>query len=217
MSAAFIGSAEAAFIADIDQRELNRLVDEEIFNDSWLTQRTEGRLFTRLAAALARFNFSTADQLSKTARLEVIRAVVKRIRESGDPTRVVDLKATSSVDWTWHSKLVTVDLRDAVNATRERADEIEAAMRLIVEDPDVLGGVPTFRGTRMPIDLAASVTEQNRKDFHESFPHITDEQIEAAKVYSKAKPPRGRPAAGRDREPFMTKRIKFRRRSKSAR
>lgn len=217
MTASFIGSAEAAFIAELDQRELNRLIDENVFVDAWLVRRDEGRGFTRLAAALARFHFSTAEALSKAARLDVIHAVVSRIRDTGDPIPFVDLDTTTGIDWTWHSNLVTVDLRDAVAATKERAAKIETANRLIVEDPDIMGGVPTFRGTRVPITLAVGLSGKKLDDFREAFPHITNEQLAAANVYAKVNPPRGRPVVVKAREPVETRRIEFKRRSKPSR
>ncbi|MGV3624110.1 MAG: DUF433 domain-containing protein [Archangium sp.] len=209
MSAAFIGSAEAAFIAEIEQRDLNRLVDEEVFADSWLVRRDDGRLFTRLAAALARFHFTTAEALSRAARLDVIHAVVTRIRSAKDPAPVVDLRSTTGIDWTWHSSFVTIDLRDALTATKERSMEIEDAKRLIVEDPDIMAGVPTFRGTRMPIDLAIGLDGEGLTEFRAAFPHITDAQLRAASVFSKVNPPRGRPVVTKSREPISTRRIEL--------
>jgi hypothetical protein len=52
---------------------------------------------------------------------------------------------------------------------------IERAQRLITVDPEVLGGTPVFAGTRVPIDTI-----------------LTDEHLEAARVYSEVYPGRAR-------------------------
>jgi uncharacterized protein (DUF433 family) len=59
---------------------------------------------------------------------------------------------------------------------------------MIVRDPDILGGTPVFRGTRVPFDTLLDYIEggQTLDEFLDDFPTVTREvavaTLEAAKV-----------------------------------
>jgi len=57
-----------------------------------------------------------------------------------------------------------------------------AAMGVIVKDPDILGGTPVFRGTRVPIQNLFDYLEggETLEDFLESFPTVSREAAIAA-------------------------------------
>ncbi len=48
-------------------------------------------------------------------------------------------------------EFLTIDLAPLFRRTKERMDRLTAARDLIVIDPDVLGGAPVIRGTRIPV------------------------------------------------------------------
>ena len=56
---------------------------------------------------------------------------------------------------------------------------------LITADPEVMGGVPVFAGTRVPVAtvLASLNTGLDRERLRERYPGLTDEHIDAAQVY----------------------------------
>jgi len=55
-------------------------------------------------------------------------------------------------------------------------------MEIIVKDPDILGGTPVFRGTRVPIQTLFDYLEAGEKleDFLEGFPTVSREAAVAA-------------------------------------
>jgi len=55
-------------------------------------------------------------------------------------------------------------------------------MRIIVRNPEVLGGTPVFRGTRVPIQTLFDYLEggETLEDFLEGFPTVTREAALAA-------------------------------------
>jgi uncharacterized protein (DUF433 family) len=55
-------------------------------------------------------------------------------------------------------------------------------MRVIVKDPDILGGTPVFRGTRVPIQTLFDYLEggETLKEFLEGFPTVSREAAVAA-------------------------------------
>lgn len=53
---------------------------------------------------------------------------------------------------------------------------------IIVKDPEILGGTPVFRGTRVPFQALLDYLEggQTLAEFLEDFPTVTREQAVAA-------------------------------------
>jgi uncharacterized protein (DUF433 family) len=64
-----------------------------------------------------------------------------------------------------------------------------------VTDPDVLGGTPVIRSTRIPVyDVAASVAAGVPADrILAAYPSLDADKIELATIYAQANPARGRP------------------------
>jgi uncharacterized protein (DUF433 family) len=64
--------------------------------------------------------------------------------------------------------------------------------RLVVSDPDILGGNPIFRGTRIPVHPIAEPRAQGASQpMIASYPRLTSEMIRLAPVYAAAYPLRG--------------------------
>jgi len=59
-----------------------------------------------------------------------------------------------------------------------------------------MGGTPVFKGTRIPVDLVATMTAQGAT-VDERYPGLNREQVELAPLYVAAFPRRGRPARRR--------------------
>ncbi|MBI1948134.1 MAG: DUF433 domain-containing protein [Deltaproteobacteria bacterium] len=195
-STPFVGAAEAAFIADLDQKALHRVVDESVLPAELLGSGGESRQFVRFAAAMARFYFDTAEDLSKAKRLEVIRRVLEMLRSHDDADDILQLAGPlSTIDWAIHAGYVTVDVRNAIVHAAARAQRAANALGLIVEHPDILGGRPTFKGTRVPIDVAVGTASSGPafERMRASYPFLTPAHIDAANVYSVIRPRRGRP------------------------
>ncbi|NNG04426.1 MAG: DUF433 domain-containing protein [Inquilinus sp.] len=82
------------------------------------------------------------------------------------------------------------------------AGHFEAATRYratrdahIVSDPDILGGTPVIRGTRLTVYavLARLKGGETVDDFAADYPDIPREAFEAAALFAEAHPRRGRP------------------------
>jgi len=91
--------------------------------------------------------------------------------------------------WTLNAGKV---LRDVVPRMRlyERARE-----ELIERNPEILGGTPVIRGTRLNVYAIVGRIEHGETidELLREYPSITREQLEAAQLYAKANPLRGRP------------------------
>jgi uncharacterized protein (DUF433 family) len=73
--------------------------------------------------------------------------------------------------------------------------ELRRAGQLIVSDPEIMGGDPVFRGTRLAVHLIGGLLEQgaSEADLREGYPQLTTEMVRFAPIYAGACPLRGRP------------------------
>jgi uncharacterized protein (DUF433 family) len=71
--------------------------------------------------------------------------------------------------------------------------KVRRARRLVVTDPDILGGDPVFRGTRVPVRFIAELVAQGSQpgELIEGYPRLTAEMIRLAPVYATAYPLHG--------------------------
>lgn len=91
--------------------------------------------------------------------------------------------------------LVKIDLREPRRELATSLRELRRARRLVVTDPEIMGGDPVFRGTRVPVHMIAELVAQGstQAELIEGYPRITAEMIRLAPVYAAAYPLRGRP------------------------
>jgi uncharacterized protein (DUF433 family) len=85
---------------------------------------------------------------------------------------------------------------DEVDAARERAARyVRLRDEWVVSDPQIKGGDPVIKGTRLSVhSLAARLAEGEPDDvLEQDLPHIPAEARDAAVLYARANPRRGRP------------------------
>lgn len=199
----FVPSAEAAFIAALSDRDMNRVVDEHIVPAA-LVQAENGRRYARLAAAFARFYFGTESDYSANLRKRVLVELTQRVEQRADRDRVLSLQATrGKVDWLVRLPHGQVDISSFVEDATARAQQVDNADALIHASPDIMDGLPVFAGTRVPIaDVIASLDKGiHAKRVTASYPFLTDALISAARVYQQVHPRRGRPRRLADAQP----------------
>ena len=175
--------SEAAVVAGVSVRDVNRVIDEHIVPEA-LYSLKDGRWLRSHACTYVRFYFHAAKILTSDERTHVIRT----------------LSALKRHRWTFHHEFLTVKLDGFFEETQARHAALLRARELVVEDPEILGGTPVIRGTRVPVyDVAASVAAgDDVKRIRAAYPDLDDEHVELASLYAQANPPRGRP---RDRTP----------------
>jgi uncharacterized protein (DUF433 family) len=112
-------------------------------------------------------------------------------------------KAVLSVD----EGLVKVDLQQPRRDLAASLRELRRARSLVVTDPNILGGDPVFRGTRVPVHSIAAMLEQGstEADILKGYPRLTPQMVRLAPVFAQAYPIRGRPRSQpwRDRPPVQ--------------
>jgi uncharacterized protein (DUF433 family) len=184
---------EAAVVARVALRDVNRAIDERILPEAFLSL-DDGRRIAATACALISFYFDSAERLTSEERLFAIREAGSRLHR----LRARALASLVEEDWTVRDDFLTIDLAPFVRRTKERMDRLAAARELAVSDPDTLGGTPVIRGTRVPVyDVAASVAAGLPMDrILAAYPSLDAGKVELAAIYAEANPARGRPRSG---------------------
>ena len=92
-----------------------------------------------------------------------------------------------------HAGLIKIDLRQPRREIAASMRDLRRARRMVVSDPEILGGDPVFRGTRVPVHMVAQLGAQGSSlaDLIEGYPRLTAEMIRLAPIYANAYPLRG--------------------------
>jgi uncharacterized protein (DUF433 family) len=179
---------EAAVLTGLPLKAVNNAIDRKT------VAAVPGEEGGRLLDARALVSLSIERRLSdRLATPELRRRVFDALAEA--PRNVVSLEGG----------LIKIDLREPRRALAASLRDLRRARRLVVSDPEILGGDPVFRGTRVPVDLIAELVAQGSKpaELIESYPRLTAEMIRLAPVYAAAYPLRGprRKQPWRDQQP----------------
>lgn len=187
--------AEVAYVADVTDREVNRLVDENILPKPLIVP-TAGRRLAPLSAPFATFYFRTSDDLTKPARIRVISTITDRLARRSDFDQFLTLSDDVWVDFDWRVMEPTwsVVLSPFVEAAHQRAMRSLQASGRVEENPDVMGGLPCFAGTRVPVAnvLAARDAGMVFEELQVAYPFLTEELLEDGEIYLRTHPRPGR-------------------------
>jgi uncharacterized protein (DUF433 family) len=176
-------TTEAAVAAGVSLPQINRVIDERILPEDWYST-SPVRTFRTDACLFIAFYYETADWLTASARLQTIRnAAVHRSSWAQWESYVIN------------GNLLTVRFADLWKSVDDRLHKLAAAEEMVVEDPEILSGTPVIRGTRIPVHSVAALYDTGTPvdEILQSFPSLTEPQVELASVYAKAVPQRGRP------------------------
>jgi uncharacterized protein (DUF433 family) len=193
----FVPSAEAAFIAGLTQQQMNRMADEHLVPDSLLAKKDGSRRFARITAAWAKFFFDTDALLIASARKDILSELTARVASSKSSFHTMSLHSLAKdIDWTFVDPKIGfhLDLTVIVSEAISRAKAVDDADELIAKTDGIMGGKPCFKGTRLPIELVlASLEKGISEDRIADEYSLSNEQLQAARVYAQVHPQRGRP------------------------
>lgn len=193
--AEMLKASEAAVVARVSLRDVNRVIDEHILPDAFVSL-DNGRYVLAGACSFIAFYFESAKRLTSEERLFAIKTAGPRLTRS----RALAWAALLREDWTVRHEFLTIDLLPFVKGTSERLDDLAAARELVTASPDILCGTPVIKGTRIPVyDIAASMAAGHSIErILEGWPSLDREKIRLAGIYAEANPLRGRPRFSSD-------------------
>lgn len=181
----FLNRREAALLADVSLRSVDKAIEEKVVKPSRATRR--GTLLDRADVL--------AIALIARAELPLSRPTKRRINEwiHGFPPEEAfeetrELLLSDVLVLRFDAELG--QLADRLCRYLERRD------RHIESSPEIQGGEPVIAGTRLPV---RAVAERMRRgdsieNLAEDYPAIPREAFEAVRIYAEAHPRRGRPA-----------------------
>lgn len=88
-----------------------------------------------------------------------------------------------------------VDVEAARKKVDERLKVFAEAHRAIHRDPDIMGGEPVFKGTRIPVYAIAAMLEDgaSEDELLSGYPRLDRRKLSLARIWATAHPRRGRP------------------------
>jgi uncharacterized protein (DUF433 family) len=189
-AAKMLKASEAAVVARVSLRDVNRVIDEHILPEGFVSLENGRRVFDA-ACYLISFYFESAGRLTSEERLLTIKAAghrLERLREEGWPALLEE-------DWTIRDGFLAIDLLPFVKATGERLADLAAARENVSVSQDILGGTAVISGTRVPVyDVAASLKAgHTMEQVLQTWPSLDAEKVRLAAIYTEANPLRGRP------------------------
>ncbi len=167
--------AEAAVLSRLSLKAVNNAIDRKT-----VPARRSGR--GRLLDRPALLSLALERRLAGDTTLEFRRRLFAEIA-AGPTRRIVTVGA------------LKIDLIEPRREVMERVKQLRRAERFVTVDPEIMGGNPVFRGTRVPVHL---IDEKLRlgetvERLGEDYPRVTEEMIRLAPIYAAAHPLRGRP------------------------
>jgi uncharacterized protein (DUF433 family) len=176
-------TSEAAVVAGVSIPQIHRIIDEKILPED-LYSTEQMRTFVVDACVLISFYFETAESLTASARLRAIRNALVHC-SSWDAWK----------DCSFEEHFISVHFLDIWKGVDDRLHKLWKAREAVTQDPEILGGIPVFKGTRVPVyDIAALVDAGTSTErILKSYPSLKDWQVELAPIYARAVPPKGRP------------------------
>jgi uncharacterized protein (DUF433 family) len=169
--------AEAAVLTGLTLKAVNNAIDKKTI--AAVAGEEGGRLLDARALVSLALERRLADRVAPELRRQVFDAL------ASSPRNTVSLEGG----------LVTIDLREPRREVATSLRDLRRARRLVISDPDIMGGEPVFRGTRVPVHMIAGLAAQGSMpaELLASYPRLTAEMIRLAPVYAAAYPLRGRP------------------------
>jgi len=178
-------TTEAAVVAGVTLRNVNRSIDEKILPEIlYEVGPNGGRQINVDACVFLSFYFESANRLTKEERLRIIATASKQLP--------LGQESALEKEWLIRQEFLTVDLAPFLQGVRQRLARLQAARELVVEDPEILNGTPMIRETRIPVYEVAA--EEPIWLLLEDYPRLTADVIDLARLFAEANPLPGRPA-----------------------
>lgn len=176
---------EVAELADVSVRAVDKAIEEKVLAGIRTGARGRRRMLPLHAVPYAAIIARLPVTLSLAAKRDLARTLGKR-SSAQMTTEPLEIAPAVMVDV---SALVGPDLAErAARYSKAREDYIEI-------NPDIMGGTPVLRGTRMTVYsvLGRLGGGDSIDDLLDDNPHLTREAVETAARYARTHPLVGRP------------------------
>jgi uncharacterized protein (DUF433 family) len=178
---------EASFVTGLSVKAIDREIDAHVLKPRAEPDPDHRRLRS-IAGPDAVYLLLVRDlhnELSPRLRRQVCKAVWDAIEED---------RAYARLAW------LMLPVREAGREVLGKIETLERAKHDLVESrPEVMGGEPVVKGTRVPARMVAELVRQgaSKDELRDDF-DLTPEQVDAAVLFDRVTPKRGRPRTRRE-------------------
>ncbi|MFY0646685.1 DUF433 domain-containing protein [Sulfitobacter geojensis] len=191
-----LGVDEVAAIIGVSRKTTIRLVKngtlpKSAFHRSKGASTLDARSMMKPAACpMVYFDVTIGPLLSSQMRHRMIQQICKILRGNA-PNEAFEIGA------------LCIDLPLSISQAVSRMAALAIAESEVIFDPEIRGGLPVIRGTRIGVyEIADLCRAETDEDILEQFPSLTPTCLEHAKLYAKAHPlPRRKGRSDRPRPP----------------
>ncbi|MYA24593.1 MAG: DUF433 domain-containing protein [Gemmatimonadetes bacterium] len=187
---------EVACVAEVPVKYVYRIIRSDLL--SYAVKRSNGRIAILSKGLVGvKLAYDTAEILTTEGRRQLIRHLLDH--PEADTVR---------------EGAVSIDIQPMKSTVRQNLTALEKAKGMVEIDSEVLSGTPCFRGTRIPVYHIAWMVANGDEipAILEAYPRLNEEQVEAAILYAKAYPFRGRwkrRQAWQEQRPISSSKIAF--------
>lgn len=177
---ALFTTAEAAVLTRLPLKAVNNAIDKKTVT---ATIRERAGQPVRLLSRQALLSLALERRLTDRFVPELRRQVFDALATSSSKVLSLD------------DGFLKIDLREPRRELAASLRQLQRARHLVSVDAEILGGDPVFRGTRVPVQLIATLVAEGSTEVAliEAYPRLTGEMIRLAPIYAAAYPLRGRP------------------------
>jgi len=168
----FLTTHEAACVTGVPLKRVRRVLDAGLLEDC-VKDQTGARIIPGSCLVALMLADETSGILTAGGRRQLVRYALDH------PDQNVA-----------RAGAISVDVRPMKKEIKERAARLRRARRMVSADKSVMGGMPCFKGTRIPVHLIAGFLG-NVKDVGEvlwAYPTLTESQVTAAPIYAETYP-----------------------------
>lgn len=175
--------AQASAVADLPLKAVHKLIEGHLIRPR---RQKVGHKVQRLLSKEQVIYLRLEAEGVRLLPLITRRKLAKAIEASPD----VDVVTLSE------GPALSVQVKAARQAVVQAMSRLRKAEDMIVSDPEVMRGTPVYKGTRIPVELIATMLEQGAavEEIIAGYPALDSQKVELAPLYLRAFPRRGRPA-----------------------
>ena len=197
MHATEFTAAEASWMTGLSVKAVNKAIEDAAVPVRTVRAGRRRRRYVPYESLVClQLHAEGLNQLPLRVRRDVFRRVLREPQEK-------QLRYTDAL---------IIDVGGARMKLSSKLEELERTATMIHSDPEIMGGTPVFRGTRIPVYLIADMIERETPlgEILDGYPSLTRHMAEYARIYAATHPKRGRPPV----QPWSSKQLVGRKRGK---
>ena len=177
---------EVFAVTGIPARKIVRMINDAVLPASVCLTRGRNKALRAYSMPMTIFGAHEAEALSKRTRNEIMRLVGEFTRKNW--WRLLE-DSENAGNLRYENGNLAIDLGNAVREAMAGLKKLIRARDNIVEDPNMRGGIPTIRGTRIGVyEISSLRKNEDLVTILKHYPSLWREHVELATLYEKAYP-----------------------------